>query len=305
MTGNAPCPFVTVVIPTWNRKRLLEAALESLLDQDYPHDRYEIVVVDDGSTDGTAELVFRSMARPDPPRVRLISQQRRGVDAARNRGVAVAAGALIAFLDNDEVAPARWLSSLVGAAHRYPDVDCFGGPYRLRLEGRMLRVCPSCLPLEGNTVDRGDDERLVDWVDGGNMMIRPLAFERVGGFDESMLHYGAIEWMHRFVRAGGRIVYLPRAWIVHRRTAEMLRLRNRLRKAFENGRGEVGFRVKTGQPTEGLRRLGWAPRRLAHALRRGCSGGLVQVARLLGHAAEVLRSRVLASVAASHRPSSM
>jgi glycosyltransferase involved in cell wall biosynthesis len=284
-------PFVTIVVPTRNRARLLGDALASLLVQDYPRDRYEIVVVDDGSTDGTAEVVLRSAKRAGPPKVGLIRQPHRAVDAARNRGVAAAAGSLIAFLDDDEVAPTGWLSTLIHAAHRYPEADCFGGPYRLRFEGRTPRLCSACVPLEG-AVDRGEEERLVDWVDGGNMMIRPRAFEHVGGFDESMLHYGAIEWMDRFVRAGGRIVYLPDAWIVHRRTTEMLRLRNRLRRAFANGRGEVGFRLRTGRDTEGLRRLSWAPRRLAHAVRRPCSGGLVQVANLLGHATESARVRI-------------
>ena len=89
---------VSVVIPTHNRKRLVPRALESVLAQTRPAE--EIIVVDDGSTDGTASAVASRFAG-----VRCLRQERRGVSAARNRGVASATGHWIAFLDSDD----EWL----------------------------------------------------------------------------------------------------------------------------------------------------------------------------------------------------
>ena len=295
MTAEAPSrttPFVTVVVPTRNRAGLLGAALESLVEQDYPPERFEVVVVDDGSSDGTPGIARRFATQMAGPNLRLLRQPPTNVNVARNRGVADAEGSVLAFFDDDELAPAGWLSALVDAANRHPEADCFGGPYRLRFEGRRPRVCRACLPLEG-AVDQGDKERSVRWVASGNMMVRRRAFDRAGLFDESMSgrHYNEIEWMHRYASVGGRTVYVPTAWIVHRRTPEMLRLGTRLWKAFSGGQREVWFRMKIGQPVRGMRRLAGIPRLIAHGVTRGCSGGLMQAATSMGYAMEAFRTR--------------
>jgi glycosyltransferase involved in cell wall biosynthesis len=92
-------PTVSVVIPVYNGAALIDATIESALGQTYPH--LEVIVVDDGSTDRTAELV-RAKAALDP-RVRFIQQTNRGVGAARNAGIAAARGELIAPLDADDL----------------------------------------------------------------------------------------------------------------------------------------------------------------------------------------------------------
>ncbi len=91
----SPSPAVSVVIPTFERATTLGRALRSVLAQTRPPD--EVVVVDDGSTDGTGELVGREF-----PGVRYLLQANRGVSAARNRGISAAGGEWIAFLDSDD-----------------------------------------------------------------------------------------------------------------------------------------------------------------------------------------------------------
>jgi len=95
-------PRVSVVLPTWNRKRLLGEAIASVLAQTYQD--YEVLVVDDGSTDGTAAWVQESVT---DARVRYLGQENRGVSAARNAGIRAARGELIAFQDSDDL----WLPS--------------------------------------------------------------------------------------------------------------------------------------------------------------------------------------------------
>jgi glycosyltransferase involved in cell wall biosynthesis len=139
-------PLVSVVIPTRNRADLLSDVLGSLVEQDYPADRYEILVVDDGSIDDTPSVVEALAQAHSKPRLSLLRQPAKNQNAARNRGVSEAKGELIAFLDDDELAPANWLSGLVAGCMRHPDADVVGGPYQLRLEASTPRVCEAHWP---------------------------------------------------------------------------------------------------------------------------------------------------------------
>jgi glycosyltransferase involved in cell wall biosynthesis len=299
MTGQADTrPSVTVIVPTRNRAHLLETALRSLLAQDYPADRYEVVVVDDGSTDGTSSFV-EGMAR-DGTRARLVlvRQSHKNQNTARNRGIAEADNDLLAFLDDDELAPPDWLSRLMDGALRHPEAGCVGGPYRVRFDGVPPRLCARCWPGEG-AFDRGGSEGPISDVAGGNMLIRREAIARAGMFDESLQGHGdETEWMIRYGRAGGTIVYLPQAFIWHRRPAALLA---RIRLIFRVG--GAGFRYSTsiGDDAHVASRAAQIPMHIAHAFRRRCSHGLVMAADSAGVLYEwtKLRGRSLIGPAAS------
>ncbi|MCS6911591.1 MAG: glycosyltransferase family 2 protein, partial [Anaerolineales bacterium] len=110
----------SVVIPTYNRQATLRRCLTALLAQTYP--AHEIIVVDDGSTDGTAEMMTR-----DFPIVRFFRQKNAGPASARNRGIREASGDVIAFTDDDCLPPADWLERLADGYRRHPDVAGVGG----------------------------------------------------------------------------------------------------------------------------------------------------------------------------------
>jgi glycosyltransferase involved in cell wall biosynthesis len=101
-------PFVSVVIPTYNRRELLRGAIESLLNQSYPDDRYEIIVVDNSSTDGTEETV-RSLQEKSQKVLRYYRKKNEGPGSARNLGIEKAKGTVVAFTDSDCVADKNWL----------------------------------------------------------------------------------------------------------------------------------------------------------------------------------------------------
>jgi glycosyltransferase involved in cell wall biosynthesis len=109
-----------VVVPTFNRKAVLRQCIEALAKQDYPD--FEVIVVDDGSTDQTSEMIVDEF-----PKVRFLTQDHRGPAAARNRGVAGARGEIIAFTDDDCVAPRNWLTRLADGYARHPRVAGVGG----------------------------------------------------------------------------------------------------------------------------------------------------------------------------------
>jgi glycosyltransferase involved in cell wall biosynthesis len=110
-------PLVSVVIDTYNHESFIEGAIRSALDQDFPASEYEILVVDDGSTDRTAEIV-----RKFEPQVRLLRKPNGGQGSAFNHGFAHSRGEIVAFLDGDDVWLPNKLARVVGESERCPEV---------------------------------------------------------------------------------------------------------------------------------------------------------------------------------------
>jgi len=100
-------PLISVVIPAYNEENYIEVCLESVLAQDFPKNDYEVIVVDNNSTDNTASLVKKRF-----PQVRLVNEKKQGVVFARIKGVAEAKGEIIAFIDADSIAPKNWLAKI-------------------------------------------------------------------------------------------------------------------------------------------------------------------------------------------------
>jgi GT2 family glycosyltransferase len=285
-------PFVSVVVPTYNRAPLLPGCLDSLRAQEYPPDRFEIVVVDDGSTDGTSQVVSE-MARPEGgrvPSIRLVRKPNGGLNTARNAGVAVARGDPICFLDDDVELPRGWLRAMVEGALRWPEAGCLGGPVRLRFEGKAPRLCGR-EPFGEGELDLGSLDRKGILVCGANMAVWRSALQLAGQFDESLPLYGdEHEWEERLMERGGQVVYVADAWLWHRRSAEDLKLWTQARRRFRFGMGLVTYRRVRERPIgRPHRELLAAVRLLAHAVRRRCAWGLIAAAAHLGMTWGLLR----------------
>jgi glycosyltransferase involved in cell wall biosynthesis len=267
---------VSVVVPTSNRAQLLADCLASLAVQDYPRDRYEVVVVDNGSTDGTAAVVAAAAAA-GAPAIRRVHLERPDANAARNAGTAAAQGDPICLVDDDVVAPPGWLSALVAGALRNPAVGCLGGPVRARFDDVPPRTCDAH-DLAGVALDQGDAEVDVPEVWGGNMAIRRDALDAVGRFREGLRWLQDWEWQQRLLAAEGRIVYVPGAWLSHRRGRADLRVRRLAWEFLQRGYllGRLGRRVPPGDAA----REAWA--QLRHGVRARCTRGLTDAARMTG-----------------------
>ena len=132
----ADVPAVSVVIPLYNKGPHIARALNSVLAQTFQD--FEVIVVDDGSTDDGAEVV-RSF---EDPRIRLIQQENRGVSAARNRGIEAARAELVAFLDADDEWLPGFLETILRLRTRYPDAGLYGTAYELHFPGSIVEtVC--------------------------------------------------------------------------------------------------------------------------------------------------------------------
>lgn len=277
-------PAVSVVVPTRDRASYLRVCLASLAAQQLA-EPFEVVVVDDGSTDDTPAVAERAAAD-------LVSLRGgRGPNAARNAGVARARASLVAFVDDDVEAPPGWLAAVLEGTRRHPEADAFGGPIRARIEGPSPRSCGR-EPPPITTLDLGSEDHETERVWGANMAVRRSAFERIGGFDDGLPQFGEEEeWLIRLRAAGGRVMYLGAAGLDHRRAGDDARLGRLMRGAYVRGRNLREHDARHGSaPTLGrelrvLAGCGW------HTLRRACPQGLVMGAHSLGRTVAAVRPR--------------
>lgn len=138
--------MITVVIPLYNKETSVSAAVESVLNQSFQD--FEIVVVDDGSTDSGAYVV-KSMT---DSRIRLIHQPNGGVSKARNTGIREARGRYIAFLDADDEWDKDYLSKIWELIEKYPECKARATNYKLELSGQLQDTVLRKIPFEGDGV---------------------------------------------------------------------------------------------------------------------------------------------------------
>lgn len=234
---------LSVIIPTYNNRGVLARTLDALLAQRFPPDRYEIVIVDDGSTDGTAEMVQRLAS---PVSIRYVAQANRGRAAARNLGARSARGRILLFLDSDFFpvpdlvaehakqypATARRIG-IQGASRTHPEV--LVTPF-MRAREVFLEVPPG--PPGHVSLFR---------VSTRNLSLLRAEFLEAGGFDEAFGGYGweDIELAWRLYARGVRFTYEPRALGHHYQVQDLDGLREKMR---QGGRAAVYFWWKHGRP---------------------------------------------------------
>jgi glycosyltransferase involved in cell wall biosynthesis len=202
---------VSVVVPVYNGERTLADCLRSLQSQNLPSSAYEVIVVDDGSTDASATVAAEFG-------VRVVSQHNAGAAAARNAGLSAARTDWVAFTDADCVASRGWLKALLGAAASDGE--------------NVICVAGNTMGLASNT----PAARFVDLTGGldagrhlshprypfapsGNVLYRRTALLAVGGYDPRYRSYEACDLHQRLGALGGRCLFEPSALVFHRHRA--------------------------------------------------------------------------------------
>jgi GT2 family glycosyltransferase len=200
-------PFVSVIVCSYNGAKTLAACLHSLGRLNYPE--YEIILVDDGSTDNTAEIAAQF------PDVRYIHQSNHGLSHARNTGAAAAKGEVFAYTDSDCMADPDWLYYLIGTLVS-GDYAGVGGPNVSPPAQNWVQACVAAAPGGPNHVLLTDI--VAEHIPGCNMAYYRWAFESVGGFDAEYHKAGDdVDFCWRLQQAGLVIAFSPTAIVWHHR----------------------------------------------------------------------------------------
>ncbi len=192
-------PLVSVIMPVFNGGRFLAEAIESVRAQKYGP--LEIIVVDDGSTDSTADVAARHQAH-----IRYVFQHNAGAPVARNRGIAEARGEIIAFLDVDDLWPAGKLELQVARLVRDPDLDIVSG-----------RVQFVCLPGAAQPdIEFESHNQTLTNAYLGAALFRRRAFDRVGLFDARYRYSDDQDWFLRAREGNTSMVILEQITLLYR-----------------------------------------------------------------------------------------
>ena len=216
-------PLFSVIIPSYNRRADLAALLPALANQTLPKNQYEVILVDDGSTDGTDDFVDAFRER-SPMRFRFFKQDHRGAGAARNYGMREASGQVFIFIDSDCIAPPDWLAEIRKAFDRDPSIDAFGGRDDARgdfspLQKAINYAMTSFLTTGG--LRGGRKKRLAKFYPRSfNMGVRREIIPKTGGFGHFKRAHD-IELSHRIIQSGAKVVYLPEAVVFHKRRTSL------------------------------------------------------------------------------------
>ncbi len=220
-------PEISVIIVNWNRRDLLRAAVDSLLQQSGV--QFEILVVDNGSTDGSLETlrsVFASLVEAGTLRT-IENRENRGFCAANNQGIATARAPLIALLNNDAEAGPGWLAALRCAILRAPDIGMAASKILVYEDPSIIDKAGHLIYPDGQNRGRGtgekdqgqyDAQEETLWPDGCAAMYKRAMLEQIGGFDEDFFAYADDAELGLRARiAGWRAAYAPDAVVRHHR----------------------------------------------------------------------------------------
>ena len=209
---NAPID-VSVVISTHNRAVVLPRALRALLAQAVHGVRFEVIAVDNGSTDGTAAIIQEYVSTA--PQLRYVHEPRTGLPYGRNAGVRAARGAIIAFTDDDVEVPANWVETIARVFAEHPDVDAIGGRVKPIWPSTVPRwltrrqLGPFALGERGDRPFRISADNAAPCLVGANFAFRRQVFDRIGLFDPAYTKSQDREIQLRLWRAGGVGLYVP------------------------------------------------------------------------------------------------
>jgi cellulose synthase/poly-beta-1,6-N-acetylglucosamine synthase-like glycosyltransferase len=198
-------PTVSIIVPAYNAEATLGDCVRSLLTQAQPISRLELIVVDNGSTDGTAAIHDRFSGA-----IRVVRAKKRGAAAARNAGLEIAHGDVVAFTDADCVADPQWASTVIAPL----------GDQAVGLVGGKILAKRPCGPIEAFGERIYDVETAIHvstppYVAGGNWASRRSVLRDVGGFDERFVWGHDNDLSYRIVRLGYRVVFQPDAVVYH------------------------------------------------------------------------------------------
>jgi len=226
-------PFVSIIVPTFNRHEALSVCVQAISLQDYPRDRFEIIVVDDGSL---TPVTVSDRALPHDVSARVLRQSNAGPASARNLGAQHARGDVLAFTDDDCVPAPQWLRELTRACKSAPGT-LVGGRTVNALADNLYSTASQIIVDEAYAYFLNRDSDLKFFA-SNNMAMSTEHFLSGGGFDPSFRTAEDRDFCDRWIRRGHRVEYAPGAIVQHH---HRLTLAAFWRQHFNYGRGAYRF----------------------------------------------------------------
>lgn len=258
-------PLVSIIICTFNRKATLDRCLESLVNQDADPSRFEVLVVDNNSYDGTAAHIARWLHAQ--PNFRYVLEPVQGLSVARNRGAREARAPYLTYVDDDALVPAAFVTRLCEVINRH-DPDIIGGPifpYYTSSKPRWFRD-----RYEIRQYSDASGFSMSCGVSGSNFTIRRELVEQLGGFDVALGMKGEqqrfgeerallLAYRRRIPLAQQRVFYAVECPVLHWVAPHKLRFLYMVRRQFEGGLMNVRIANRATTTLEAVTEFGRAP----------------------------------------------
>lgn len=229
---------VSIIIPVYNDAERLKLCLQAIERQNYPQSCYEVIVIDNNSTDNIKEVVssFKN--------IELKSESKPGSYAARNRGIEAAKGEIIAFTDSDCIPSYQWIDQGVKSL-KFEQADLAGGKITFLFSSQKstAEIFDSITSLQ---VKKNIENRQLTVT--ANLFTYRYVFEAIGLFDASLKSGGDFKWTKKATDAGFKLVYSPNAEILH----PARKLSSLIRKGYRVGTGQLDIQLAQGVPLSAL-----------------------------------------------------
>jgi GT2 family glycosyltransferase len=264
MIPNSSLPKISIIVAVYNCEAHIATCLTSLLNQDYPREKLEIIIADNGSTDKTKDLILQF------PVTYVLENTVQSSYAARNTGARQATGEGLAFFDADQEADPSWLRQLING-WQDPQYGAFAGKYipmgqDTNLAGKYWHQ------QEASQFRTEFADHEIPKLGGGNTLIRRSVFEELGGFDSQMISWGDFDFSYRLKKKGYRVKYNAAALVKH---FERTTVKKLLKREYRIGFGKSSFLAKHPEQKESICKDGWV------AIKRTALGVLALVYGLI------------------------
>ncbi len=204
-------PFISIIVPMYNEGEKIRRCIEALMQQSYPKALYEVIVVSDGCTDNSEEIIKGIMSSSPGTPLRLVRQKNQGAGAARNFGVQYAKGEILLFIDSDCKAAGNWIEEMLR-----PLLQCgvSGVQGAYRTEQTDLTPLFSQIEFE-ERYEKLSSTKYVDFIGSFSAAYRRDIFERHGGFDTMLTMNEDVDFAFRVSSTGEKLFFNPDAVVYH------------------------------------------------------------------------------------------
>ncbi len=211
--------FLSIIICTYNRDKHIRRALESLVHQDFDRSAYEIIVVDNNSTDKTDEIIHQFKQEHPQYQIQLAKEPRQGLSYARNKGLTLAKGDYVSYIDDDGIARNDYVRQIHQYMEQFSNDVAFGGKVLPKYEkGKAPAWMSPYIERIISIVDLGEEVKVLKKIYpvGCNMFFKKSVLEEIGGFNTALKLRSDDKYIFLKIRESGyRVLYLPKVVVWH------------------------------------------------------------------------------------------